>query len=271
VATASDLLSQGVSGFLDQIEIVLANLTVHKNGTVRAKTFLGTVKPGAYTVDVTLEKVRAVLQPGEPKIAFQGNRVQLEVPVTLAHGEGRAQIRFKWDASGISQAVCGDFDAAATVTGRVRPDTYRVKGNYELSVQKGQVVAVPRFPDVMLHLVVEPSNESWTSVDQIVNAQSVQCRTALKMIDVRQMLAGILAKGFEVRIPHAILKPIQVPAGLEQALQLEGKSYVFNVEPRGLSLDAGMLWYGADVKAGAAPRTEPSGSSARAGEKDVRR
>jgi hypothetical protein len=253
VATASDLLRKAVSGFLDQIEVALVDLAVHTEGTVTARTFLGKVSPGAYTLDVKLEKVQAVLQPGEPRLAFQGNRVQLEVPVTLARGEGRAQLGFKWDARGISSAVCGDFQASPLVTGRVRPDTYRIKGGFDLSIQNGQVVAVPRFPDLLVRLVVEPSEQSWSAVDQIVATQSLQCRTALKMIDLRKMLAGILAKGFQVRIPRSILKPVQVPAGVEEALQLEGKSYVLNVEPRGLTLDSGMLWYGADLRAKVAP------------------
>ena len=248
VATATDLLRKATSGFLDQVELVLEDLNVRKQGTIRHRTFLGTVSPGRYTVDVSVDRVRAVLEPGEARVDFEGDRIGIEVPVTLARGEGRATVRFRWDARGVSRAVCGDFEAAPTVEGRVRPETYQVKGGFELSIQDRRLVAVPRFRDLVVRLVVEPSEASWAAVARIVEEQPVQCRTALKMIDLRQILGDLLARGFRVRIPRKLLKPVEVPAGLEQSISVEGREYLLGVVPRGLTLDAGMLWYGADAK-----------------------
>ena len=50
VAVATDLVQQFTAGFLDQVEIDLRGIKIHKEGEVKAKTFLGTMKPGSFVV-----------------------------------------------------------------------------------------------------------------------------------------------------------------------------------------------------------------------------
>lgn len=243
------LVEQVATGLIDQVEIALRNIRVHKDDEIEAKTKLGTLRPGAYQLDLVLHDVRAVLAPRAPRVAFQGTRLNLALDVVLARGQGRGTVDFAWDSRGLGRLACEDFRVTQAVSGRVRSLTYPLRGAFDLSVQDGVLVAEPRFPELEVHLNVEPSEETWKGVEQAIEARSWRCEKALGKVNVPRLLKAQLDKGFSVKLPRRLFKPIRLPAGLSQQVTLEGKAYALGLKPLALSLAGGMLWYGADVSA----------------------
>jgi hypothetical protein len=247
VATASAIVRETTSGFLRQVTLVLQDIDVQTQGTVTTKTLFGRMTPGSYTLRLHLERVRAVLAPGQPRVVFKGHRIGLSLSVRLAEGEGRATVDLDWDAQGVASAVCGDFKAHRQVAGSVKPRSYQFAGSFDLAIDGGALVATPHFDDLFVDIVVEPSAEAWTAVDQIVNDQGLACRTALKLINVRDLLSQALARGFRVTIPKGLLKPVRLPASVEQVLTIEGRDYRLSARPAGLVVTRDILWFGTDV------------------------
>jgi hypothetical protein len=259
VEVATDLVRQFTAEFLDQVEIDLRGIKVHKEGEVTAKTFLGTMKPGAYVVDVTLDEGKGRLKPGKATLKFEGNRIQIALPVTVAEGTGRATIRFKFDSKGMAGAICDDLDLTHTVSGSVAPESHVLEGSFLLAVEDGVLEATPDFPDLGLRLKIEPSAETWASIDKLVGERGFKCRTALKMVNIRGVLKDLLDRGFDVKVPKKVIRPIRLPAGLQASVLLEGKKYDLFVMLQELRVVSNVLWYGADVSASVA--AAPAGAA----------
>ncbi len=259
IGAATRLVQQVTEGFLDEVELVLGNIRVHKAGSIKAKLGFLTIRPGDYVLDLKIEEAHALLKPGRPKVDFKGNWFGVALPVHLAKGVGRTTLRFKWDSKRMAGLLCDDFEIKKSLSGSVRPRTYDVVGGFELSVREGRLVAVPKFPDpgLVVQVSVEPSDEAWSFVDQVVEDRPAGCRKALKMVDLRKVLTGLLSKGFAVKVPAKVFKPIDLPASLTRAVTIEGKSYALSLKPTGLKLSPQVLWYGADVAVGALMAEEP--------------
>ena len=261
VAVATDLVRQFTAGFLDQVEIDLRGIKIHKEDEVKAKTLLGIMKPGGFIVDVTFDEGRGRIKPGTPSLKFEGNRIRIALPVAVAEGTARATIRFRFDSTGMAGAICEDLDLTQTVTGKVAPASHSLEGSFLLAVKDGVLEATPEFPDLGLRLKVEPSAEAWESIDKLVEERGFKCRTALKLINIRSLLKDLLDKGFEVKVPKKVIQPIRLPAGLQKSILLEGKTYDLFVMLQELRVSSDVLWYGADVSAtvaGAPPAAAPS-------------
>ena len=156
-AVGSDLIRHAAAAFLSRVEIELHDLLVHKTGRVRVKTLVGRMTPGSYDLEVRIRSLRGTLKPGVPQVRYRGRRIDVEAPVHLTHGEGRADLRLRWDSRGIAGAFCPDFQARFQVRGTVVPRTYAVAGRLEGGVSEGTLTAVPSFPDLEVNLRVEPS------------------------------------------------------------------------------------------------------------------
>ena len=250
VTFTSGLVQEVTRAFLDQVEIVLRDIKVHKEDDVKAKTWLGTITPGRFVLDLALQEVHALLKPGMPEVDFKGDRLSLALPVALSEGEGRATVTFDWKSSGLGSVVCEDFKVVQQVSGRVAPHSYTIKGGFALSVEDGLLVAGPDFPDLVVRLIVEPSEQTWRGVDAAIKERSWKCEKALNAVNVTGILKDLLAKGFNVRVPKKIFKPIRLPAGLQASLSLEGQPYALGVTPLALRITPDILWFGADVSAG---------------------
>ena len=72
------------------------------------------------------------------------------------------------------------------------------------------------------------------------------CEIALTKVDIKAKLDGILGRGFNVRIPQKILKPVVLPAGVRQSLRVQGVDLALEVKPTGVLVAEDRLWYGAD-------------------------
>jgi hypothetical protein len=110
-------------------------------------------------------------------------------------------------------------------------------------------VATPRFPDVKLKLQVEPAAATWKMLDELVQQQSAVCRTVLKKVDVAAKVKELVGRGFPVTLPRKLWKPLRLPAGLQQQVDVPGqRSALLAVKPIGLLVLPERVWYGANVE-----------------------
>ena len=246
-AVGSDLIRHATAAFLSRVEIELRDLRVRKTGRVQVQTLVGRMTPGHYELDVRIPSVRGILEPGVPQVHFRGSWIDVALPVRLARGEGHAELRFRWDSRGIAGAVCQDFQARLPVDGTVVPRTYTVAGRLEGSVSEGTLTAIPSFPDLVVNLRIDPSQESWRALDRTLDQRGFRCRTALKVVDVPGQIRRVLEKGFNVKVPLTIVKPLSFPAGLQQELTWEGRHARLYVMPRNIEVTPKLVWYSADV------------------------
>ena len=107
----AEIVRHLAAGFLKHVEVELRDLRVRRSGPVRVKPLVGRMTAGVYALDLRIHEVTGVLEPGVPRMRYEGGQVGLDLPLRIARGEGRATLRFRWDSKGVAGAVCGDFAA----------------------------------------------------------------------------------------------------------------------------------------------------------------
>jgi hypothetical protein len=231
------------------------DVRVRKADVVRAKTALGTLALGEYQLDLRLQEVQGVLDPGTPRVSFGGPSVGLVMPLALTAGRGRATLRLQWSSHGDTGAVCSALDLKRSLKGDLVPLPALLRGEFRLSTEGDAIVATPRLRDVALRLRLEPVPETWKTLDELIEAQSAGCRGALKRVDPAQKLRDLVARGFTVTLPGALVRPIRMPAGVRREVDLAGGGRAtLVVKPIGPTAAPERLWYGGvvDVKRGGA-------------------
>jgi hypothetical protein len=256
------ILEQVVTGLFNEVTLTLKNLKVHKAGEVRVKMVFGKRTVGRYVLDVRIHQVQGLLRPGKPDVVFGKNRVAVSLPVKLAEGKGNADIRLQWDSRGLAaNLVCGDTDVTKAVTGGVIPQDYRLGGAFKIASAGGAITLSPDFPEELkVRIFVDPSEQAWQAVQEVVKAQRAGCEAALEKIDIKEILGNLVGRGFNVKIPRKLIKPVRLPGGLKQSLEIQGVQLALQVKPTDLLVSDDRLWYGADIaleatKVGAATAT----------------
>jgi hypothetical protein len=179
--------------------------------------------------------------------------VGLSLPVRVASGSGNANIDFAWDGKNVSGAVCGDMKVNENVGGKVKPDEYQVSGALHLVATARQILASPKFPVVKIRLKLDPSPESWATVQAILDAKGGVCGFVVDKVDIRGVLEGLVAKGFNVRLPTEKIKPMAVPVGIAPTMKVRDETIRIEVKVSDLAITEHMIWLGADVNLGDAP------------------
>jgi hypothetical protein len=146
-----------------------------------------------------------------------------------------------------AKIACGDVKVARALTGGVVPEDYVVNGQFEIASAGEAIVLTPSFPDLAVRIYVDPSEQAWAIVDEVVKARRKGCEIALNKVDIKEKLAAILGRGFNVKIPQKIFKPIMLPAGVSQSLEVQGIQLALKVKPTGVLVARERIWYGADV------------------------
>jgi hypothetical protein len=248
-AFTRSILDQIVTGLFSEMTLTLKNLKVHKEGQVRVKMLVSKRTVGKYVLDVKIHKVQGVLRPGKPDVVFRRNRVSISLPVKLAAGQGNADIRLQWDSRGLAaNAVCGDVDVTKAVTGGVIPQDYRLAGAFKIASTGSSVTLSPDFPEELkVRIFVDPSEQAWQAVQEVVKEQRAGCEKTLEKIDIKEVLGNLVGKGFNVKIPQKVIKPVRLPAGIKQSLEIQGIKLALQVKPTGLLVAGDRLWYGADI------------------------
>lgn len=272
---ARELTTRVITGFVDQVTLKLANITVHKAGSLKK-----IVTIGEYEIDVRIEDVTAKLETGAPTMRFGGDRIGLDLPVRVKSGTGSAVIDFRWDGKNISGAVCGDMEIQETVAGQVRPDEYPVAGALHLAATSQRILASPRFPEVKINIKVQPSAASWAAVQGILDSQEGLCGWVVDKVDILGLLRKVMDRGFDVRLPTEKIKPVAVPVGIAPTMTVRDHEVTVAVKVGQLAITDHMIWLGADVALGdvvdaaAAPGEkakagDPGGSTAAGTAKDT--
>jgi hypothetical protein len=250
---ARDLVERVTSGFIDHVTLELKNLKVNKTGSVKK-----VVTIGQYELHVLIKRVSGRLKTGKPRVTFGGNRVELSMPVTVASGTGNATINFKWDGKGMSDAVCGDMEITRDVSGGVKPASYPVSGALVLTATAKEILAEPKFPLIKINLKVDPSDESWASVQKILDDQEGICGYVVDKVNILKIVQGLIDKGFNVRLPTEKIKPMAIPVGIEPNMNVKGRQVALGIKVGELAITNDMIWLGAHLKvdvgaAGSAP------------------
>jgi hypothetical protein len=243
----TSIVEQAVTGLFGETTITLRNLRVKKSGEVRAKLLIAKRTLGKYDLDIKIDRVQGVLRPGTPKLDYETNRIRLALPVHLAEGEGEATLHFKWDGKGAAGAVCGDLDVTHAISGGVVPQDYHVSGSFKVSSANDAIVLGPGFPDLAVRIIVDPSEQAWGVMDTVMEGRNKSCEIALDKAGVKERVAAMLGKGFNVKIPQKIFKPIRLPAGVTQTLDVGGTKLALGVKSAGVLVADDRIWYGADV------------------------
>jgi hypothetical protein len=256
------ILEQVVTGLLGEVTLTLKNLKVHKAGEVKVKAVFGKKTVGKYVLDVQIHQVQGLLRPGKPEVVFTRDRVAVSLPVKLAEGHGNADIRLQWDSKGLAaNMICGDVDVTKAVTGGVIPQEYRLGGAFRISSSGDAITLSPDFPEeIVVRLFVDPSEQAWQAVQEVVKDRRAACEATLNKIDIKEILGNLVGRGFNVKIPQKIIKPVRLPAGLKQSLEIQGIALALQLKPTGLLVSSDRIWYGADLAfqtQAAAPRASP--------------
>jgi hypothetical protein len=242
------IAEQLVSGFFNEMTLTLENVKARKAGEVRVKMLLGKKRIGSYDLEVNIAEIQGVLRPGKPQFGFSAGRFTFVMPVRLAEGHGRAQLHFKWDSKGVAaNLVCGDADLVKEVTGSVVPADYTLRGAFDIATQGEEVTLRPDFADLAVRIAVSPSEQAWGVVDEVIQDQRAGCEMALGKIDLKEKLAAIVGRGFNVKVPKKLLRDIRLPAGLRQSLEIQGLRLAVQVKPTAVLVSPERLWYGADL------------------------
>jgi len=249
---ARDLIERVTSGFVDHVTLELKNLKVNKTGTVKKVVTLG-----EYELNVKVRRVTGKLKTGKPVVTFGGNKVALALPVTVASGSGNANITFKWDGKGVSDAICGDLNVNQDVSGGVKPASYSVSGALVLTATAREILASPRFPLTKVNLKVDPSDESWAAVQKILDDQKGMCGYVVDKVNVRKIVQGLIDRGFNVRLPTEKIKPMAVPVGIEPSMDVRGRRVELGIKLGELAITKDMIWLGAQVSVDVRPARQP--------------
>jgi len=243
-----NVVNQVVTGLFGGTTLTLRGLKVAKDGKVDTKLLFTKKTIGRYELDIAIQEVQGLLRPGTPDLTFGQNKIKVALPVSLAEGHGHAEIHLKWDSRGLAaNAVCGDEDTTRAVTGGVKPQDYRIVGEFGLEAEGDTVILRPDFGDLAVRIFVVPTDQAWGAVDAVVAAQRAGCRAALSKLNIKGILERLLGKGFNVKIPRKIMRPVRLPARVQGSLDVQGVKLNLEVTPAGLLVAQDRLWYGADL------------------------
>jgi hypothetical protein len=253
-----DVIREVSARYLDRVVLDLALGTrVEEHGTIDVKTFLGKVQAGRWDLDLVVHRVAGTLAARTVTVRLEdgGNLVRLDVPVALQAARGTATVGFRWDGRSLGGLVCRDFEVKRTLEGRVLADEYPLRGAFRLSAGASSVRAEPVFPRQSFRIRVDLTPESWESVKAAIQEQDqlLKCGIALDPDKVLAQLRGTLAKGFDLRLPSALLRPVDLPAAVRQQVEVQDRPVDLTLRTRDLRITPGAVWYGVDVQAGLGP------------------
>jgi hypothetical protein len=253
------IVSEALTGPLRNVRLTLKDVVkVERKDTIRAKTFLGMMTLGHYALTVNVREVVAVMRPKTPTLAFGGNRVAIDLPVSVESGAVKASLLFSWDGRKLAGAVCGDLTSEHDLRATVPPTAARLRGRFDLEARGERLIVKPAIAPIELAFKIEPRQQTWDFIDELIESKNAVCEAALRKAAVGQKVKDLVARGFKVRVPNNWLHEMTLPASFRDTVDVKGASAGFAITPAGVSVTKTRVWYGADL----ALRREASAKSA---------
>jgi len=242
------MVAEALTGPLKQVRLRLEDVVkVELEDVLRKDTFLGNLTLGRYDLAVDVKEVTAVLKPGTPTLSFGSNRISVSLPVATEAGRVKATLAFKWDGRRIAGLVCGDLSREHELRARVPPVQVTLRGRFEIEARGESVRVRPVLAPVDLAFRVEPPDETWEFIEEVVKSRNALCEAALRRAHVSQKVADLLSRGFKVRLPNTWVRPLTLPASFRDTFDVQGRSAGLVVLPTGVSLTKTRIWYGANL------------------------
>lgn len=256
VALRSPLVAEVVRevarSYLDRVELDLAlEREVDERREVEVSTPFGRIHAGEWRLQLVVHRVRGVVRARTPDLRpAEGNTLAVTVPIVLEGAEGTATARFSWNARSLAGVVCRDFEVTRQVRGRIAGDEYALAGRFELSAAPQAVLIEPRFPRRRFRVRVDLTEESWAGVRRALEEQDqiLKCGLALDPDLVLPRLRARLSEGFDLALPRAVFRPVELPAGARQSVTVEDTQVELTVRTDALRVRPEAVWYAAAVR-----------------------
>jgi hypothetical protein len=248
-AFARSVVRELTRRYFDRVMVDLRDIDVFKQGQLRRETPLGRLRVGDWSVDLRVHQVKGVLRAGEPRVHFvRGNQVELDFPIHLEQGQGRATLDFAYDSRGLASLVCKDFQARQDVSGGVIPDQYPVAGSFRLRTAPNSLTAKPDFTETFrVRLDLDPG--SWAAVRARLQKEDRvgRCGLALNPDKALAELRTLADRGFDVKLPPQLFRTVVLPAEGAQTVLVEQQQVHVAVHQNALRLGEDFVWYSAQV------------------------
>jgi hypothetical protein len=247
-----DVVREVARRYLDRVELDLdLQEEVDERRDVEVNTPFGRVNAGEWRLHLVVHRVRGTLRAGVPDLrAAEGNQLAATLPVTLEGAEGTATARFSWHARSLAAMLCRDFEVTRRLRGRVPAEEYALAGRFELSAAPQAVRVEPMFPRRRFRLRVDLADESWGEVRSALEEQDrlFKCGLGIDPDQILPKLRARLAEGFDLELPQAIFRPVDLPAGLRQSVAVEDTQVDLTVRTDALRVQPDAVWYAAGVR-----------------------
>jgi hypothetical protein len=276
-AFVGDLVREVTRRYLTHVELRLQpHVRVAKAGEVARSTFLGKLRAGVWTAELTLDELSGVLSAGSPRLSVaEEGRVAVDLPVQVERAEARVGVRLTWDAGTVASVVCRDFVLEERLSGRALPGRHWIHGVVTLGMEGGDIVARPDSPPARIHVAADLTPASWQRVRAALSSQDSlgRCGMALDTDQALHDLAERLRGGFDVTLPRLVHGAFRLPATVDRDVRVVGRDLRLLVTPRAARVTDELTWYAVDAQVGigdggaaAAPaataRPAPGGSPA---------
>jgi hypothetical protein len=104
------------------------------------------------------------------------------------------------------------------------------------------------FAPIRLEIRVEPEARTWAFVEELIQSRNAVCEGALRRAGLTERLQELAARSFTAELPRRWARPISMPAGFAQDIEIAGRSAGLRIVPTGVAVTKERLWYGGDLK-----------------------
>ncbi len=242
------VVSEALTGPLKNVRLSLKDVVkVRRSDVIRAKTFLGLMTLGRYALTVNVQEVKAMLKPRAPKLTFGSNRISIDLPVSVEAGDVKANLVFAWDGQKIAGALCGDLSGEHDLRATVPPVQIRLKGRFDVEPKGERLLVRPVIAPVEIAFKIEPPQQTWDFVDDLIESRNAVCQAALRKAAVGQKVRDLVAQGFKARLPTNWLHSMTLPVSFRDTVAVKGTSAGLTLTPTGVSITKTRIWYGANL------------------------
>jgi len=243
-----EIVTEALTGPLRNVRLLLKDVaTIKVEDVIKRDTFLGDMTLGRYDLTVKVEEVRALVRPLSPSLIFGSNRIAIDLPVRIEGASVQGNLAFEWDGRRLAGIVCGDLSSQHELRARVPPLQVRLRGRFDVEAEGEKVLVRPRIAPIDLAFQVEPPQETWDFIEEVIESRNAICKAALRKAAVEQKVRDLVARGFKVRLTKNWLHPMVLPASFRETFDVQGRSTGLAILPTGVSITRLRIWYGANL------------------------